>query len=256
MRIRRKKKRAIDKYRFVTDYELSFPDIKKAFKTFGHILENDEEMKEVFPYGVKHFQVSKKRSSKNIKEILAPSTVALSRPLTMNTNDDTESPGSHPCNKPCVYCKLLSKTETGHFTSVSTGQSYKIRQSINCQSKSVIYVVKCVKCNLQGVGQQKFSKRISNYFSHIKQKRRTCTIRNHCIDHHMDECKGNYKDNNLFQIAGIAILTNLPSNEQLKSKRLEEFEGYWQLKLVTIYPHGLNSINELKECYQRFLTKF
>ena len=72
----------------------------------------------------------------------------------------------------------------------------------------------------------------------------------------MDEWKGNYKDNNLFQIAGIAILTNVPSNKQLKSKRLEEFEGYWLVKLDTIHPHGLNSINELKECHQRFGPKF
>ena len=175
----------------------------------------------------------------------------------MNTIDNSEALRSHPCNKPCVYCKLLSKTETDHFTSVSTGQSYKIRQSINCQSKNVIYVVTCVKCNLQGVGHnKKSSKRISNYFSHIKQKRKTCSIGNHFIDHHMDEWKGNYKDSNLFQITGIAILTNLPSNEQLKSKRQEEFEGYWQVKLATIHPHGLNSINELKECYQRFGKKF
>ena len=239
------------------DYEPSFPDIRKAFKKFGHILENDEEMKEVFTYGVKDFQVSEKRSSKNIKEILAPSTVALLRPLTTNTNDNNETLANHPCNTPCVYCKLLSKTETDHFTSLSIGQSYKIRQSINCQSKNVIYVIKCVKCNLQGVGHsKKFSKRISNYFSHIKEKRRTYNIGNHFTDHHMDECKGNYKDNNLFQITGIAILTNLPSNEQLKSKWLEELEGYWQVKLATIHPHGLNSINELKECYQKFGTKF
>ena len=100
-------------------------------------------------------------------------------------------------NTPCVYCKLLSKTETDHSMSVSTGQSYKIRQSINCQSKNVICVVKCVKCNLQGVGHsKKFSKRISNYFSHNKQKRRTCNIGNHFIDHHIDEWKENYKDEN------------------------------------------------------------
>ena len=73
---------------------------------------------------------------------------------------------------------------------------------------------------------KKFSKRISNYLSHIKQKHRICNIGNHFIDLHMDEWKGNYKDNNLFQITGIAILTNIPSNEQLISKRLEEFEGY------------------------------
>ena len=134
----------------------------------------------------------------------------------MNTNDNKETLGSHPCNKPCVCCKLLSKTETNHITSISTGQSYKLRQSINCQSKNVTYVVKCLKCNLQGVGHsKKFSKRISIYFSHIKQKHRTCNIGNHFIDLHMDEWKGNYRDNNLFQITGIAVPTNLPSNEQL-----------------------------------------
>ena len=87
----------------------------------------------------------------------------------MNTNDNNETLRNYPCNTPCVYCKLLSKTETDHFTSLSTGQSYKIRQSINCQSKNVIYVVKCIKCNLQGVGHsEKVSERILNYFSHIK----------------------------------------------------------------------------------------
>ena len=70
---------------------------------------------------LKIFSSPKKEAQKNIKEILAPSTVALSRPLTMNTNDNNETLGNHPCNTPCVYCKLLSKTETDHFTSVSTG---------------------------------------------------------------------------------------------------------------------------------------
>ena len=96
----------------------------------------------------------------------------------------------HDYSTPCVYCKLLSTTETDHIMSVSTGHSYKIRQSINCKSKNVVYVVKCVKCNMQGVGHsKKFSKRISNYFSHINQKCRTCNIGNHFIDLHIDEWK-------------------------------------------------------------------
>ena len=61
---KKKRKRSINKYRFVTDYEPSFPNIRKSFKKFGHILENDKEMKEVFPYGVKHFQVSEKKKLK------------------------------------------------------------------------------------------------------------------------------------------------------------------------------------------------
>ena len=61
---KKKRNQSINKYCFVMDYEPFFPDIRKAFRKFGHILKNDKEMKEVFPYGV-HFQVSEKRSSKN-----------------------------------------------------------------------------------------------------------------------------------------------------------------------------------------------
>ena len=140
---------------------------------------------------------------------------------------------------------------------MQTGQSFKIRQSINCQSKDIIYLVNCEKCNLQGVGSTtQFNKRISNYFSHIKQRKRTCGIVEHFIDHHKEEWKESYKENNLFQIIGISKLTNKPTNGKLTSKRLEEFEGYWQMRLVTVHPYGLNKINELKECHQRFGTKF
>ena len=61
------------KYRFVTNFEPTFPDIKTGFKNFKHIIEDDEEVKKIFPHGIKNFQVSEKRGSKNIKEILAPS---------------------------------------------------------------------------------------------------------------------------------------------------------------------------------------
>ena len=64
------------------------------------------------------------------------------------------------------------------------------------------------------------------------------------------------KENNMFQIIGISKLTNKPTNGKLTSKRLEEFEGYWQMRLVTAHPYGLNKIDELKECHQRFGTKF
>ena len=254
---KKKQQKTFQKYRFVTEYEPSFPDIRKAFWKFDHILKNDEKMKKVFPYGVKHFQISEKRGTKNIKEILAPSTVNLNDCEYVDNETAEQDLGCHPCNKPCVYCQLLSKTEANHFKSVQTGQSFKIRQSINCQSKDIIYLVSCVKCNLQGVGSTtQFNKRISNYFSHIKQRKRTCGIVEHFIDHHREEWKESYKENNLFQIIGISKLTNKPTNGKLTSKRLEEFEGYWQMRLVTVHPYGLNKINELKECHQRFGTKF
>ena len=73
-----KNKQSVRKHRFVTNFEPSFPDIAKGFRKFKHILEDDEELMEVFPYGVKHFQVTQKRGCKNMKEILALSTGKIS----------------------------------------------------------------------------------------------------------------------------------------------------------------------------------
>ena len=155
--------------------------------------------------------------------------------------------GSHPCGKPCVYCKLLSKTESDTFKSISNGNSFKIRQEINCQSTNLIYLVTCIRCNIQGIGHSvKFNHRMSHYFSHHKQKKRTCAIISHFIDNHLDEWSEDYQTNDISHIIGIAKITNLPSDPTLKAKRLWEFEGNWQVKLNTVKPFGKNDINEYK----------
>ena len=142
------------KYCFVTNFEPTFPDIKTGFKKFKHIIEDDEELKKIFPHGIKHFQVSEKRGSKNIKEILAPSNTCFSnedQPQNENEHVD-EINGSHPCNKPCVYCNILRKTENNQFKSNSNGQTFNIRQNINCQSENVVYLIWCEECNYKVLG--------------------------------------------------------------------------------------------------------
>jgi hypothetical protein len=48
-----------------------------------------------------------------------------------------------------------------------------------------MYLAECVLCGLQGVGSTaNFKSRLANYKSHIKHKRRTCSITNHFIDVH------------------------------------------------------------------------
>ena len=61
--------------------------------------------------------------------------------------------------------------EGDKFASRVTGERYKIRQNINCESKNAIYLVECKKCGKQG---EDFKPRISNYISHILMKRATC----------------------------------------------------------------------------------
>ena len=88
----------------------------------------------------------------------------------------------------------------------------------------------------------KFSHRMSNYFSRIKQRKRTCAIVNLFIDNHSDEGSEEFETNDIFRIIGIAKLIILPSNTKLRAKRLWEFEGYWQVKLNTVKPFGMNDI--------------
>ena len=72
---KRKKQRKVEKYRMVTNYEPTFPDIRKAFSKFRNIFEEDEELQEIFLKGIVHLQVSERCGAKNIKELIAPSTV-------------------------------------------------------------------------------------------------------------------------------------------------------------------------------------
>ena len=148
---RKQKKSSIRKYRFVTEFEPTFPDIRKGLRTFERIIKEDEVLSKVFPKGAKHFQVSEKGGSKNIKELPAPSSVILSS--EEHLEKDQQGKSSYPCNKPCAYCTLLRKSQATHFNSRSNGQSFKIRQKINCQSENVIYLIECKQCKIQGIGR-------------------------------------------------------------------------------------------------------
>ena len=64
--VARNRKSGNRKINFVTTWDPMFPDINKTFRKFYHILEEDEQCKELFPKG--SFGVSYKRGHKNLKE--------------------------------------------------------------------------------------------------------------------------------------------------------------------------------------------
>ena len=47
-----------------------------------------------------------------------------------------------------------------------------------------------------------------------------------------------------FKILGIVQLKNPPRSKADIKERLTEFEGYWQIKLQTIEPYGMNTFLE------------
>ena len=140
------------KYRFVTAYEPAFPDIKKVLLSHQNNIYEDEELREVFPNGARDFQVSERREAKNIKELLATSTIST-------VVNEKENSGSGPCNKNCAYCDHLRKTEADTLKSMKTGSVYKIRQNITCESKDIIYIISCRRIEYTGSGMYNRFKR-------------------------------------------------------------------------------------------------
>ena len=108
----------------VTNYEPIFPDIQKAFPKFRYIFEEDEELQEIFPKGIAHLQMSERRGVKNIKKLIAPSTVKFKEENDAEqTNENSEEvlKGSYPCGKQCI----LPAIEQISRTNISKQQKQK-----------------------------------------------------------------------------------------------------------------------------------
>ena len=83
------------------------------------------------------------------------------------------------CNaKHCDACKNIFMSGSS-FRASATGQLFEINKPLTCTSENIVYLASCGICVLQGVGS---TTRLANYKSHIKHKRKTCSIVNHFID--------------------------------------------------------------------------
>ena len=78
---------------------------------------------------------------------------------TINQNEDHISStkgiqnlcGWQPCTKMCFTCIHFKETiESIHMH--ATKEIFKINQRLSCESYSVIYVIDCLKCNVQYLG--------------------------------------------------------------------------------------------------------
>ena len=82
---------------------------------------------------------------------------------------------------------------------------------------------------MQGVGKAtKFNKRISYYITQIEKKTEAC-----CTNRHIFQTEEQ--------------LENPPRNPKALDSCLRESEGYWQVRLNTLEPYGMNSRNEYEE---------
>ena len=93
------------KINFVTEHDPTFPDIRKAIGASEHILRAEEECNQVFPRGC--FRVAYKRTHKNIKEMVAPSGIAIQEGSS-NKQNSTSRNTHIKCSK-CGRCGTATR---------------------------------------------------------------------------------------------------------------------------------------------------
>ena len=126
-------------------------------------------------------------------------------------------PNTYPCCKPrCLTCPILKKT--------NNSQIRNNKSKLTCQTKNVIYLITCEQCDQKYVGQTGMSlaQRMTNHRSNIKLKKGTT------LDVHM-----NTHSQTKFSVLILEVIEN-PDNRLIK-------ETYWQNKLNTIHPNGINN---------------
>ncbi|OCT88511.1 hypothetical protein XELAEV_18017138mg [Xenopus laevis] len=114
---------------FITSYSKQYYEIKRIVKKYLPILNGDDKLQTVLQHGCK-FVVC---CAKTLGNILSPSDVTVTR----NARTWLNTTGSFSCGATrCIYTRKV----------------YKIRNGINCNTLFVIYLLTCLKCNIQYVG--------------------------------------------------------------------------------------------------------
>ena len=150
----------------VMDHHPDLRDLPKLIKNHLPTLYESPRMRKVFSDDKVQIRTGSRRT-KNLKDLLVPSLLPVAdREAGINSSII----GCYTCHRQaCDACQNFL-VPAKRIKSVTTGKSYKIRQSLSCLTDYVIYCATCTLCNRQCVGFSiNFRSRLSNHKSHIKK---------------------------------------------------------------------------------------
>ena len=77
------------------------------------------------------------------------------------------------CNNNCLTCKALDTKPYIKGASKGTHHNFKIKNTVNCKTRNVIYVIKCTRCQAKYVGMtsQTLHNRFSSHMREISSRR-------------------------------------------------------------------------------------
>lgn len=135
-------------------------------------------------------------------------------------------PGSTKCNRSnCKCCSHMVETNT--FQSTCNKQQFPIHSFINCNSRNIIYLITCVKCRYQYIGQtgRQLKDRLNDHRSNILTHKLTAVAIHFSLPLH--------------KLHHLEIIPIEQINTDDLQTRLSR-ENYWIKTLQTRYPNGLN----------------
>ena len=181
------------------------------------------------------------RRTKSLKDILVRAMVKC---------QSTEPNVCTGCNKrsDCQVCNILVNSDK--FSNREGTRVYNIRKgTLHCNSKNVIYLLTCKTCNKQYIGSttRSFRERYNNYKSKFRKYFR-CKTKNtikknkpieqaNLFEHFFEHIGENFiKDGKEDWTFWSFQIIDSSYNEV----KLLERESFWQQKLLTFIPSGLN----------------
>ena len=205
---------------FITTFNPSLPHISNITKKHYNLLLSSNRCKKVF----QHLPVVAFRRSLNLRDLL----------VTAKTSSNSANPqlpsGSFRCGKNCSTCPYISHGLTS-YTFSSTGETRSIKSNLTCDTKNLIYMIQCNRCNLQYIGETK--RRLKDRFNEHRRtidnpntKSKPTTAAEHFLS-------SNHTANDM-QL--IPIEKIFPNRDSIRKAR----EAFLIQKGRTLDPDGLN----------------
>ena len=172
-------------------------------------------------------------------EQLIDITLALHTESTTEHEESAALPNLHskrptisPCHHPrCATCRFhLICNPSFKSTHPRNRTIHRIRHSLTCTSKNIIYLITCTKCRKQYIGctTQQLNVRINHHRTNILNRRHV-----HIAQHF------NRPDHYLNQHLKVQPIDS-PNKAENTTQELYHLEHYWIKTLHTLIPHGLN----------------
>lgn len=180
------------------------------------------------------------KRNRNLGDLLVRSKLyPESNPIMPESNPDPNplpppypNPGFSACGSiRCMACRMHC-IDSVSFRSTTTNICYNITHVCDCSSTNIVYLITCGRCNVQYVGETSRSlrQRLTDHRSNIKTKKQTP------IGIHFNSPAHTVHD---LKAVAIELITQQNQTALVRKQR----EEFWQLKLKTKYPYGLNGLS-------------